>query len=74
MVTQLYVYRNIHVSKNIKNQLQYFEVNIKKLGGDPKAIQQNHFTGNKNRAEGTTMFLIIEEAKKNSFGFFKGNS
>ena len=31
---------------------------------DPKAIQQINFTGNLDRAEGITMFFIIEEAKE----------
>ena len=35
-----------------------------KLDADPKAIQQINFTGNLDRAEGATMFFIIEEAKK----------
>ena len=34
------------------------------LDADPKAIQQIIFTGNLDRAEGATMFFIIEEAKK----------
>ena len=35
-----------------------------KLDADPKAIQQINFTGNLDRAEGATMFFIVEEAKK----------
>ena len=31
---------------------------------DSKAIQQINFTGNLDRAEGSTTFFIIEEAKK----------
>ena len=34
------------------------------LDADPKAIQQMNFTGNPDRAGQTTMFFIIEEAKK----------
>ena len=34
------------------------------LDSDPKAIQQRNFTGNLHRAEGETVFFIIEEAKK----------
>ena len=34
------------------------------LDADPKAIQQINFTGNLNRNGNTTMFFIIEEAKK----------
>ena len=33
------------------------------LDVDPKAIQQINFTGNLDRAEGATMFFIIEKAK-----------
>ena len=33
-----------------------------KLDPDAKAIQLINFTGNLNRADGATMFLIIEEA------------
>ena len=35
-----------------------------KLDADPKAIQQINFTGNLGRAEGATMFFIIEEQLK----------
>ena len=35
-----------------------------KLDADSKAIQQINFTGNLGRAEGLTMFFIIEEAKE----------
>ena len=34
-----------------------------KLDADPKAIQQITFTGNLDRAEGSIIFFIIEEAK-----------
>ena len=43
-----------------------------KLDADPKAIQQNNFTENLDRAEGSTMFFIIEEAKETVLGFSKG--
>ena len=45
-----------------------------KLDADPKAIQQINFTGNLSRAEGATMFFIIEEGKETNFRFFKKNS
>ena len=45
-----------------------------KLDADPKAIQQINFTGNLTRADGARMYFIIEEAKRNSFRFFKRNS
>ena len=35
-----------------------------KLDADPNAIQQINFTGSQDRAGGSTMFFIIEEAKK----------
>ena len=43
-----------------------------KLDADPKAIKQINFTGNLDRAEGSTMFFIIEEAKKMVLDFSKG--
>ena len=43
-----------------------------KLDADPKAIQQINFTGNLDRAEGLTMFFIIEEAKETVLDFSKG--
>ena len=39
---------------------------------DPKAIQQNNFTGNLNRGEGATMFFIIKEAKETILDFSQG--
>ena len=43
-----------------------------KLDADPKAIQQINFTGNLDRAEDSTMFFIIEEAKETVLDFSKG--
>ena len=43
-----------------------------KLDADPKVIQQINFTGNLDRAEGATMFFIIEEAKETVLDFSKG--
>ena len=43
-----------------------------KLQADPKAIQKNNFTGNLDRAECSTMFFIIEEAKETVLDFSKG--
>ena len=37
------------------------------LDADPRAIQQINFTGNLDRAGNTTMFFIIEQAKRNCF-------
>ena len=41
----------------------------KKLDADPRAIQQINFTANLDRAGNTTIFFIIEEAKKTVFEF-----
>ena len=43
-----------------------------KLDADPKAIQKINFSGNLSRAEGSTIFLIIEEAKETVLDFSKG--
>ena len=40
-----------------------------KIGDDPKSIQQFNFTGNLDRAKGTTMFFITEEAKETILDF-----
>ena len=42
-----------------------------KLNADPREIQQINFTGNLDRAEGATMFFIIEEAKETVLDFSK---
>ena len=43
-----------------------------KLDADPKVIQQINFAGNLDRAEGATMFFIIEKAKETVLDFSKG--
>ena len=43
-----------------------------KLDTDPRAIQQNNFTANLDRAGNTTIFFIIEEAKETVFEFSQG--
>ena len=43
-----------------------------KLDADPKAMQQINFTRNVSRAEGATMFFIIEEPKETVLDFSKG--
>ena len=43
------------------------------LDADPRAIQQINFTTNLDREGNTTMFFIIEEAKRNCFGLFTRN-
>ena len=42
------------------------------LDTDPKAIQKINFTGNLDRAENTTMFFIIEEAKETTLDLSEG--
>ena len=44
------------------------------LDADPKAIQQINFTGNLNRKEGASMFLINEEAKGAILDFSPGTA
>ena len=44
----------------------------KALDADPKAIQQINFTENLDRAGNTTMFFIIEKAKKTVLDFSQG--
>ena len=43
-----------------------------KLDADLKAIQLINFTGNLTRAEGATMFFLIEEAEETVLDFSKG--
>ena len=59
MIIKLVVYQIIIISK--KNQ-QAFDA-------DPKTIQQINFAGNLDRAEGETIFSIIEEAEKTFLDF-----
>ena len=42
------------------------------LDADPKAIQQINFIANLDRAENTTMFFILEEAKETVLDFSQG--
>ena len=42
------------------------------LDADPRAIQQNNFTANLDRAGNATMFFIIEEAKETVLDFSQG--
>ena len=41
------------------------------LDADPRAIQQINFTANLDKAGNTTMFFIIEDAKKLFLNFHK---
>ena len=42
------------------------------LHTDPKAIQQNNFTANLDRAANTRFYFILEEAKETVFEFLQG--
>ena len=42
------------------------------MDADTRAIQQIKFTANLDRAENTTIFFIIEEAKETVLDFSKG--
>ena len=42
------------------------------LDADPRAIQQINFTANLDKAEGATMFFVIEEAKETVMDFSRG--
>ena len=42
------------------------------LDADPRALQQINFTANLDRAENTTMFFVIEEAKETVLDFLQG--
>ena len=44
------------------------------LDADPRAIRQINFTANLDRAENTTMFFIIEEAKETVLDFSQGTA
>ena len=58
----------------LKQQYKLIAIGLskqQKLDADPKAIKQIDFTGILNRAEGATMFFIMEEAKKAVLDFSK---
>ena len=44
------------------------------LDADPRAIQRINFTANLDRAENTTMFIIIEETKETILNFSQGTA
>ena len=52
--------------------MQQIQVSNKKLHADPKAIQKISFIGNLIKAEGATMFCIVEEEKEAVLDFPKG--
>ena len=45
-----------------------------KVDADAKSIKQIEFTGDLDRAEGSTMFFIVEKAERDGFRIFKTNS
>ena len=60
---------------NFKNYDKIIPIDLSKqqvLNADPKAIQQNNFTGDLDRAGKTGMFFNIEEAKENILDFSQG--
>ena len=44
----------------------------KELDSDPKTIREINFTGNLDKAEGSTMFFITEEAREIVLDFSQG--
>ena len=59
-----------------KNHYKMISADLSKqqvLDTNPRAIQQINFTANLERDGNTTMFFIIEEAKKTVLDFLKGN-
>ena len=44
----------------------------KELDSDPKTIREINFTGNLDKAEGSAMFFIIEEAREIVLDFSQG--
>ena len=61
-----------YFNKNYKMILIYLSEQ-QGLDADRKAIQKINFTRNLDRAEGATMFLIIEDAKETILDFSQGN-
>ena len=58
-----------------KNHYKMIAIDLSKqqaLDADPRAIQQINFTANLDKADYTTMFFIIEEAKKTVLDFLQG--
>ena len=48
------------------------KLQLQEVDADPRAIQQINFIGNLERAEGATIFFIIEQAKETVFKFSQG--
>ena len=66
MITRLSLFQKYYKSVAIDLSKQ------QKLDADPKVIQQINFTRNLDRAQGATMFFIIEEANETVLDFSKG--
>ena len=76
-------YENItKIATGCPQDYSYFKENYKMItidlskqqasDADPRTIQQINFTANLERAEGATMFFIIEQAKETVFEFSQG--
>ena len=64
----------LRLVKVMVSQLDVYQIILskqQKLDADPKAIQHINFTGNLDRAEGSTMFFTIEEVKEAVLDFQK---
>ena len=60
---------------NFREKCKMIAIDLSKLqtlDADPKAIQQINFTANLERAENSSMFFIIEEAKETVLDFSQG--
>ena len=57
----------------LQRKLQLIAIDLSKQQAlDPRAIQQINFTANLERANGATMFFIIEQAKETVLNFSQG--
>ena len=60
-----------------KNHYKMIAIDLSKqqtLDADPRASQRINFTANLDRAENTTMFIIIEETKEIVLNFSQGTA
>ena len=60
---------------NFREKCKMIAIDLSKLqtlDADPKAIQHINFTANLERAENSSMFFIIEEAKETVLDFSQG--
>ena len=70
-----YTTRCLLVYPYFKKYCKLITVDLSKqqtLDADPKAIQQINFTRNRDRAESSTMFFIIEKVKEIVLDFSEG--